>query len=587
MHCVPAQVGPASCHPERTRLTAPVYCPRLTTPFLRALLAVSLAAACAGPGRAADTMVEFVVVRADTLIGLSNSVLVSPTAWREVARINKLANVNRILPGQRLLIPSRLLRGDAVSATLVSVTGDVRSGDTPLAVGAALNEGQSVQTGPNGSAVVELADGSRVRVPPSSLAEVAASRNFGGRLPAGAVASAEEAAAANAPSHWFAGTMRVLRGSVEVFATKVLRAKPLEVVTPTAVVGVRGTQYRVAFDEAAGRRTHSEVLEGVVRFDATSASSGADLGAGFGASTDSGGGPSVAVRLLPPPDLSGLPERFERPIVRFSLPGDTTPLRVQVATDPAFERMVSDQQFAAGAEVRIAGLDDAQWYVRARRIDPQGIEGFDSARPFVLKARPEPPAYRAPRTSAKQAVGNVEFAWAPNVDAPRARLQVAEDAEFTRIVEDRDNVDASALNATLNRPGTFFWRLASVRPSGDRGPFGDPQRFELRPNPEPASVARSADGGALVFRFSGIRAEDRQQVEFARDLEFTKIVTRAEVSGSEWTLPMPSSGGRYYFRYRSVEPDGFVTPYSEKLQVDVPRDWSGMGMLLPLLLLLL
>ena len=50
---------------------------------------------------------------------------------------------------------------------------------------------------------------------------------------------------------------------------------------------------------------------------------------------------------------------------------------------------------------------------------------------------------------------------------------------------------------------------------------------------------------------------------------------------------MPASGGRYYFRYRSVEPDGFVSPYSETLMVDVPRDWSGLGLLLPLLLLLL
>ncbi len=98
---------------------------------------------------------------------------------------------------------------------------------------------------------------------------------------------------------------------------------------------------------------------------------------------------------------------------------------------------------------------------------------------------------------------------------------------------------------------------------------------------------RSADGSGLVFRWSGSRAEDRQQIEFARDLAFTNIVTRAEVSGSEWTLPLPESGGRYYFRYRSVEPDGFVTPYSETLQVDVPRDYTGMGILLPLLLLLL
>ena len=549
---------------------------------VRALLAVALAATVATGARAADTMVEFVVVRADTLIGLSNSVLVSPTAWREVAKINKLANPNLILPGQHLRIPARLLRGDAVSATLVSVTGDVQAGGAPAAVGGAIAEGQALQTGPNGSAVVALADGSRVRVPPSSLAEVAASRNYGARR----VASADAPTGASAQSHWFAGTLRVLRGSVEVLASKVPRAKPLEVVTPTAVIGVRGTHYRVAYDEGANGRTHAEVIEGAVRFDARSGKHGDDLRAGFGASADTSGKAPIVAPLLGAPDLAALPERFERPIVRFVVAGNATPLRVQVAADAAFDKLVSDQQVAAGAEIRIAGLDDAQWYLRARRVDPQGIEGIDATRSFVLKARPEPPAYQAPRAGAKQAVGVVEFAWAPNDDAARARLQVAEDAAFTRIVHERDNIDAANLRSDMAKPGSYHWRLASVRPDGDHGPFGDPQRFELRPTPEPVQVTRPADGNGLVFKWSG-RAEDRQQVEFARDIGFTQIVAKAEVSGSEWVVPMPASGGRYYFRYRSVEPDGFISPYSDKLMVDVPRDWSGLGLLLPLLLLLL
>lgn len=553
--------------------------------FAHLLRAAVLAAALTTGARAADPMVEFVVVRADTLIGLSRSVLTSPTAWREVARINKLPDPNRLLPGQHLRIPTRLLRGDAVSATLVSVTGEVRAGDAPAAVGARIAEGQSVQTGSNGSAVVELADGSRVRVPPSSLAEVAASRTLGGRLPADAAATAEEAAAANAPSNWFAGTLRVLRGSVEVFATKVLRAKPLEVVTPTAVVGVRGTQYRVGFDEGASGRTHAEVIEGVVRFDTTGTASGADLQAGFGAATDAAGKTAIVAPLLGAPDLSGVPALFERPIVRFAPAGNDTPLRVQIAFDAAFDKVVSDQQVAAGVEVRVAGLDDAQWYLRARRIDTQGIEGVDATRSFVLKARPEPPASLAPRAGAKQAVGTVEFAWAPNVDAPRAHVQVSEDDAFTHLVQDRDNVDAANLRADIAKPGTYFWRLASVRPSGDHGPFGDPQRFELRPTPEPAQIARSPDGNSLVFKWSG-RPQDRQQVELARDPEFTQIVAKDEVAGSQWVLPTPARGGRYYFRYRSVEPDGFVGPYSERLMVDVPRDWSGLGLLLPLLFLL-
>jgi len=539
--------------------------------FAAALLIACLAAETI---HAAEPSVDFVVVRSDTLIGLSNHVLVSPKAWREVARLNRLPDPNRITPGQVLKIPTRLLRTNPVDARLVSAVGDVRVNDAVAADGSAVAEGQSVQTGPGSSAVIALADGSRVRLPPSSLAQVVASRQYGDR--------------GNAPADvaggWFAGTLRVLRGSVEVFAAKVLRAKPLEVVTPTAVVGVRGTNYRVSLDDAANDRTRGEVTEGVVRFDATRIATGTDLAAGYGALTDASGARPSPVKLLAAPDLTPIPARFERPLVRFGLPAETTPLRVQVASDAAFDKIVSDERVASGAEVRIAGLEDAQWYLRARRVDAQSIEGFDATRSFVLKARPEPPAYRAPRSDAKQPVGNIEFAWAPNAEAQQVHLQIAEDEAFARIVEQRDGVTSAALKAELKQPGIYYWRVASVRASGDQGPFGDPQRFELRPFPEPPTVGPMAGGSGYRFAWGG-RPQDRQQVELASDAEFTQIVAKDELTAPEWLLATPPRGGRYYFRYRSIEPDGYVSPYSETLIVDVPRDWSLLLLLVPALLL--
>lgn len=551
----------------------------------RALWGGALGAALWHAACGAEPTVELVVVRADTLIGLSQSLFTSPGAWREVARLNHIANADRILPGEHLRVPLRLLRSDGVGASVVSVTGpEVSSGGAPAVLGAQLAEGQSLQTGAGSSAVLALADGSRVRVPPSSLAEVAVSRRYGGRLPANAAATPEDAAAANAPDNWFAGSMRVLRGSLEVFATHVLRAKPLEVVTPTAVIGVRGTRYRVALDEGPEQRTHAEVLNGVVTL-ASERTGEVDLRAGYGVSVDGGSRTPTVAALLPPPALDQLPARFERPNVRFTPGGVPSPLRVQVAADPDFDQIVSDQRVPADSEVRIAGLDDASWYLRARRIDPQGIEGVDSVRPFVLKARPEPPAYLKPRSAGKLPVGGVDFAWAQNAESPRVRLQIAPDPDFRTLLEDRDGVEAADFSARLSEPGVYYWRLASIRPSGDHGPFGDPQSFELRPLPQPPVAGRSADGNALVFSWSG-RAGDRQQVEFARDKDFKQIVAKDESSASEWSVPVPSSGGRYYFRYRTIEPDGFISPYSEPLMVDVPRDWSGLGLLLPFLLLL-
>ena len=193
------------------------------------------------------------------MIGLSKAVLVAPDAWREVARLNKLSNINQIRPGQHLSIPARLMRSEVVGATLFSVVGDVQMAGAPAVAGSTIAEGQAVQTGAAGSAVVALADGSQVRIPPSSLAEVAASRSYG--QPQGNTTEGGRG--------WFAGTLRVLRGSVEIFATEVLRAKPLEVITPTAVIGVRGTHFRVAFDDDAKSLSHAEVIEGKVRRSAT------------------------------------------------------------------------------------------------------------------------------------------------------------------------------------------------------------------------------------------------------------------------------------------------------------------------------
>ena len=526
---------------------------------------------------AAEPTVEFTVAPGDTLIRLSERMLVSPDAWQEVATLNRLGNPNFLRPGQVLTIPTRLLRWTPVEARLSSVNGEVRVDGRAANLQDKIVEGQSVETGPEGSAVLELADQSRVKLAPASLAELVASRRHAGSVDS----------AASPSTGPFSGVLRLLRGAVEVFATKVLRAKPLEVTTPTAVVGVRGTQYRVGFEEAANRSTRSEVIEGLVRFDTGAAgtgagTAGADVATGFGAAADASAAPPSVVKLLAAPDLSAAPERFERPIVRFSLAGEPQALRVQVAADAEFDRVVRTQRVEPGAEIRIVGLDDGPWYLRARRVDALGIEGLDAVRPFVLKARPEPPASTQPRRGAKQTVGAVEFAWAQNVEASSHRLQVARETAFKDLLLDRGALAGTTARIELAEPGMYFWRLASIRASGDQGPFGDPLPFELRPTPQPPSGGLAADGSAIVFSWAG-RPQDRQQADLARDAAFNDIVTSAELKSPEWTVPPPDRAGDYFFRYRSIEPDGFVSPYSSTLKVVVPKDWSFLWLLFPLL----
>lgn len=544
---------------------------------LTVIAAVACAAGtCAAATRAAappEPVVDWTVRPRDTLIGLSRSTFTGPSAWREIARLNRLPDPNRILPGQVLRVPVRLLRTTPLAARVTSTVGDVRIAEAAAQAGSTLQEGQQLRTAPNASAVVELADGSRVRVPPASVAELLAHRVHG-----------DQADAALAVTNGrFSGALRLVRGSVELFAAKLRRATPLEVRTPTAVVGVRGTQYRVGFD-AEQHITRAEVLDGEVRVEPADRSAAAELRGGFGAALGADAGTPAARPLLAAPDLAAMPALFERPLVRFALPAERETVRVQVAADEAFDRIVDDQEVPAGTDVRIANLADARWHLRARRLDAQGIGGYDAVRPFVLKARPEPPATNAPRSGAKQPVGAVEFAWSPNLEAASVRLQVARDAAFADIVAQQEGLTGSSGRATLDAAGSYFWRVASTRADGDRGPFGDPQRFELRPNPEPPTGGVAPDGKSLTLAWSG-RAEDTQHVELARDPQFREIVVQADLDRPEWTLPRPSRGGTYYFRYRSIEPDGYVGPYSATLVIEVPHDWRWLLLLVPLLAL--
>jgi hypothetical protein len=72
-------------------------------------------------------------------------------------------------------------------------------------------------------------------------------------------------------------------------------------------------------------------------------------------------------------------------------------------------------------------------------------------------------------------------------------------------------------------------------------------------------------------------------VELARDPSFGSVVTNAELAGGQWTLPSLPVPGTYHFRYRYVDDQGFVSPWTAPLGVDVPVDWHMLLLGAPLL----
>ena len=539
------------------------------------LLALALGALTFGAHAATDPgdlLIPYTVTPHDTLIGLNRTLFTQPGAWKDISRINRLPDSNRISPGQTLMVPARYLHSKVVPARLVSAFGDVRIADRPAAAGAAFNVGDAIRTGDASTAVVQLADGSHVKLAANSEGRLDEQRRFQVRATAAAIDDGLVAA-----------TLRLLSGSVEVLATKVLRARPLEVSTPTAVIGVRGTSYRVHNEvvPATGAASavdvsSTEVLEGKVHAQVGDAvAQAADVPANFGASLEPGKAPAV-LPLPPAPDLSALPATFDHLPLRLHI-GGNLPLRVQVANDAAFDHVLLDLHVAAGDDVRIPLLPDGTWHLRARRIGAEGLEGLDAVHDFEMHASPESPFLVEPAANAKLPVGDIAMRWTKSPEAARYVVDIARDAAFQQVALHDENVTGEQIvfhpvgtdyGAT---DGLYFWRVVSVDAKGRRGAWGEAQSFVLRPTPRAPIGHMSPDGSAIELSWGG-SPEDREEVELATDAGFRQVIARGDFNTGGGRLPRPGAG-TYYARYRFVEPDGFKTAWSDGVKIDVPSNW--------------
>ncbi len=519
-----------------------------------------------------DILVPYTVTTHDTLIGLNRTLFAAPGAWKEVARINHLPDSNRINPGQVLMVPGHYLHSKVVPALLLSAFGDVRIADKPVAAGVPFNVGDTIRTGESSTAVVQLADGSHVKLSPDTEGRLDEQLRF--QVKATAVAIDDGLVAAS---------LRLLSGSIEVFASKVLRARPLEVSTPTAVIGVRGTTYRVRNDvtpatasASAVNASATEVLEGKVHAQVGSAAAqSADVPAKFGAPLEPGKKP-VVLPLPPAPDLSGVPALFDHLPIKLHLPGGLS-LRVQVANDAEFDHIQLDLHVGAGDDVRIPQLADGQWHLRVRAISPEGLEGLDAVRDFQLRARPESPFLIEPAANAKLPVGDVTLRWTRNPEAANYVVEVARDAQFTQLALRDDQVRGEQLvfhpvdSDFGAADGVYWWHVESVNADGRRGAWGDTQAMILRPTPRAPLGRVSPDGSVIELAWGG-RPEDRAEVEMARDAAFQQIVARGDFDAAGGKLGRPSAG-TYYAHYRFVEPDGFKTAWSGAVRIDVESNW--------------
>ena len=424
----------------------------------------------AAPPVAPEPSLTYTVKPSDKLIRLSRDMLVSPQAWNEVARFNRLKNPDMIAAGQKIEIPLRFLKSSAASGKVLSAEGDVTLGGNPVRPGAAVADGSQFKTGINSSAVIELGDGSRIKILPNSLAEVVTNRNYALREASG-----------SGSTNWFSGLMRLTAGTLEALASKVAkRATPLQIETPTSVVGVRGTEFRVAFDDPASNSARTEVIEGKVRADNLAQQVSAELPTGTGAVVKPLEKEIKVVLLLPAPDLGAIPADIFKPPGTWPMPvlAGASAYRVQVSSDDRFDKIVRDLKVTTNS-ADLASLANGNWFARVRGIDGQGLEGFDSIKLVTVKEG----QWRVTYSSMNLLNGKTVLSWVGQqasgqlVTGSSYSALVARDEALTQAVTVEGKGSAPRLELGDLKPGVYFIRLRN-----NAGMSSDTYRFEIPSN---------------------------------------------------------------------------------------------------------
>lgn len=425
-----------------------------------------------------EPSLPYVVKASDNLSKFSRQMLVSPRAWQEVAKFNQLKNSNTLSIGQQLNIPLRLLKSSPAGGKVISAEGDVTLGGSKMLPGAAVIDGSKLKTGANSSAVIELGDGSRIKLLPNSLAEVVSNKNY-----------AMRDASSSGSTNWFSGLMRLTEGALEALASKTAkRATPLQIETPTSVVGVRGTEFRVAFDDPASKGARTEVIEGKVRADNPAQKSGADLPMGTGAVIKPAEKEVKVVNLLPAPDLSGISSEVLKPQGSWPMPtlAGASAYHVQVASDEQFDKIVRDVKVAgnAGASADLSSLPVGNWFARVRGIDGVGLEGYNTVKLIAVKDG----EWRISYSSLSATGGGTVLSWVGQqangqaLTADSYSAVLASDAALSQAARSvaatpQTAGKAPSLNLGDLMPGVYFIRLTSKD-----GARSATYRFELTAN---------------------------------------------------------------------------------------------------------
>ena len=424
------------------------------------LLIGTLLPSVSAQAQAGDT-VNYIFTKGDTLERFARKYLINVEAAKTVQDYNRIKDATKIRSGTVIKIPTSLLKGTPITASVVAFSGDVsiigsKASFTPK-VGTVVTEGQTLSTGAPGFLTITIAGGSNVSIPSRSRVKIARLRKY--LLTGGSDID-----------------LFVERGRAETNAAPVKDANSRFLLrTPTAVSAVRGTVFRIGYD-GPDSSSLTEVVEGAVAVD-SGANAPALVPTGFGAALPKTGR-LLQEELLPAPKVTNAGNVQADDIVTFSLspiPG-AKGYHTQIARDAGFLEIFAET-VSNGPSATFNSVPDGSYFVRSMAIANSGLEGL--ANPFGFRRRltkigAAPAGGSANDTFrinwVKQGGGNAVY-----------RFQLYSDADPKIPMIDEPGLETLGISLTNLPPGRYNWRVGMRQssPEGVIETWSRPQNFTI------------------------------------------------------------------------------------------------------------
>jgi hypothetical protein len=441
------------------------------------ILVVSVSLFFVASSALAEAMWRYTVRPGDNLITLANQHLINADDWRVLQRLNHINDPYRLPIGSVLRIPLTLVKQYAASAQVTFVSGQAywqqsENHWAPLVIGKQLGPGAVIATKDKSKVIIQFADGSITHVVSNSRLSLDALSIYSG----GTMVDTQ---------------LRLQQGQIETTANpQHIKGNQMQVITPSAIAAVRGTNFRVTADEQV---TTQETLDGRVVLNAANQAVSVDKG--YGSKAEQGKQPMPPVALLPAVDTSSFSAQYQALPITFDLPQvqGAASWVAKVATDAGFNQLVSEAEFNHNQLV-FADVPDGQLYLSVSAKDNEGIVGYQAVHAFNVKARPFQPEIVFPAVDAIVREAQPTLQWRAVKDTQQYLVEVSSDVAFNQLVASKQVDGLSLPLDTPLTPGQYYWRVISLANAAhgklDKGPAMQVNTFSYKAAPDMPDISQ-------------------------------------------------------------------------------------------------